>query len=91
MHPARADPAQSCVERNTVYVHGGIIVGCRRRGDSVRNRGVGQRHRLAEDHHRNIFAEFYQVGAATRVSALGWAWDCRSSTVYAGCSTIRLI
>jgi len=45
--------------------HGGIIVGCRRRGDSVRievwDSGIG----LAEDHHRNIFAEFYQVGAAT--------------------------
>lgn len=43
--------------------HGGIIVGCRRRGESVRmevwDSGIG----LAEDQHRNIFGEFYQVGA----------------------------
>ena len=42
---------------------GGIVVGCRRRGDRVRlevwDSGIG----LAEDQHRNIFGEFYQVGA----------------------------
>lgn len=42
---------------------GGVIVGCRRRGDSVRlevwDSGIG----LAEDQHRTIFGEFYQVGA----------------------------
>ena len=68
---------------------GGVIVGCRRRGDSVRievwDSGIG----LAEDQHRSIFGEFYQVGAPAPVSAPDWAWDCRSSTVCAGCSTIR--
>lgn len=42
---------------------GGIVVGCRRRGDRVRlevwDSGIG----LAEDQHRNIFGEFYQVGS----------------------------
>ena len=42
---------------------GGVIVGCRRRGDSVRievwDSGIG----VAEDQQRNIFGEFYQVGA----------------------------
>ena len=42
---------------------GGVIVGCRRRGDSVRlevwDSGIG----LAEDQHRSIFGEFYQVDA----------------------------
>lgn len=42
---------------------GGVIVGCRRRGDSVRievwDTGIG----LAADQHRSIFGEFYQVGA----------------------------
>ena len=69
---------------------GGIIVGCRRRGDSVRievwDSGIG----VAEDQQRSIFGEFYQVGAAgSRSSAPGWAWDCRSSTACAACSTIR--
>jgi two-component system, sensor histidine kinase len=40
---------------------GGVVVGCRRRGDSVRievwDSGIG----LAEDQHRSIFGEFYQV------------------------------
>jgi two-component system, sensor histidine kinase len=43
---------------------GGVIVGCRRRGDSVRlevwDSGIG----VAEDQQRSIFGEFYQVGAA---------------------------
>jgi signal transduction histidine kinase/CheY-like chemotaxis protein len=42
---------------------GGIVVGCRRRGDRVRlevwDSGIG----LAEDQYRNVFREFYQVGA----------------------------
>ncbi|SEO84978.1 Signal transduction histidine kinase [Rhodospirillales bacterium URHD0017] len=42
---------------------GGVLVGCRRRGDSVRievwDSGIG----LAEDQHRSIFGEFYQVDA----------------------------
>ena len=42
---------------------GGVIVGCRRRGDSVRievwDSGIG----VAEDQQRSIFGEFYQVGA----------------------------
>ena len=42
---------------------GGIIVGCRHRGDRVRlevwDSGIG----LAEDQRRSIFGEFYQVGA----------------------------
>ena len=40
---------------------GGVIVGCRRRGDSVRievlDSGIG----LAEDQRRSVFGEFYQV------------------------------
>ena len=44
---------------------GGIVVGCRRRGDSIRievwDSGIG----VAEDQQRNIFGEFYQVGAPT--------------------------
>jgi two-component system, sensor histidine kinase len=43
---------------------GGVIVGCRRRGDSVRlevwDSGIG----VAEDQQRSIFSEFYQVGVA---------------------------
>lgn len=43
---------------------GGVVVGCRRRGDGVRievwDSGIG----LAEDQHRSVFGEFYQVGAA---------------------------
>lgn len=43
---------------------GGVIVGCRHRGDSIRievwDSGIG----LAEDQHGSIFGEFYQVGAA---------------------------
>lgn len=43
---------------------GGIIVGCRRRGDSVRmevwDSGIG----VAPDQQRSIFGEFYQAGAA---------------------------
>jgi signal transduction histidine kinase/CheY-like chemotaxis protein len=43
---------------------GGIIVGCRRRGDSVRievwDSGIG----VAADQQRSIFGEFYQAGAA---------------------------
>ncbi len=42
---------------------GGVVVGCRRRGDSVRievwDSGVG----VAEGEQRSIFGEFYQVGA----------------------------
>jgi len=42
---------------------GGVIVGCRRDGDGVRvevwDSGIG----LADDQHRSIFSEFYQVGA----------------------------
>jgi signal transduction histidine kinase/CheY-like chemotaxis protein len=42
---------------------GGVVVGCRRRGGSMRievwDSGIG----LAEDQHRSIFGEFYQVGA----------------------------
>ena len=42
---------------------GGVLVGCRRRGDSMRievwDSGIG----LAEDQHRSIFGEFYQVDA----------------------------
>jgi len=42
-------------------VHGGVLVGCRCRGDHVRievwDTGVG----IAEDQHRNIFGEFYQL------------------------------
>jgi two-component system, sensor histidine kinase len=42
---------------------GGIVVGCRRRGDNVRievwDTGVG----VADGEHRSIFGEFYQVGA----------------------------
>ena len=41
---------------------GGVIVGCRRRGDSVRievwDSGIG----VAEDQRRSIFDEFYQAG-----------------------------
>jgi signal transduction histidine kinase/CheY-like chemotaxis protein len=42
---------------------GGVVVGCRRRGDSVRievwDSGIG----VAEGEHRSIFGEFYQVDA----------------------------
>lgn len=42
-------------------MHGGVLVGCRRRGAGVRlevwDTGVG----IPEDQHRNIFGEFYQV------------------------------
>jgi signal transduction histidine kinase/CheY-like chemotaxis protein len=43
---------------------GGIIVGCRHRGDALRievwDSGIG----IPEDQQQNIFREFYQVGAA---------------------------
>jgi two-component system, sensor histidine kinase len=43
---------------------GGVVVGCRRRGDSVRievwDSGIG----VAEDQQQSIFGEFYQVGVA---------------------------
>jgi signal transduction histidine kinase/CheY-like chemotaxis protein len=49
---------------------GGIIVGCRRRGDSVRievwDSGIG----IPQDQQQNIFREFYQVGGA-RAGAAG--------------------
>jgi signal transduction histidine kinase len=42
---------------------GGVVVGCRRRGDSVRievwDSGIG----VADDQQQSIFGEFYQVGA----------------------------
>lgn len=45
-------------------VHGGIVVGCRRRGDALRidvwDSGIG----IAEDQQQNVFREFYQVDSA---------------------------
>jgi signal transduction histidine kinase/CheY-like chemotaxis protein len=42
--------------------HGGIVVGCRRRGDALRlevwDSGIG----IPKDQQQNIFREFYQVG-----------------------------
>ena len=71
---------------------GGIIVGCRRRGDSVRlevwDSGIG----LAEDQQPQHLRGVLPGGrAGAGSSAPGWAWDCRSSTACAGCSTIRSI
>ena len=41
--------------------HGGIVIGCRRRGDRLRldvwDSGMG----IPEDHQQNVFREFYQV------------------------------
>jgi signal transduction histidine kinase len=43
---------------------GGIVIGCRRRGDAWRievwDSGIG----IPEDQHQNIFREFYQVGGS---------------------------
>ena len=50
---------------------GGVVVGCRRRGDSMRievwDSGIG----LAEDQHRSIFGEFYQVALPHPVERAG--------------------
>jgi signal transduction histidine kinase/CheY-like chemotaxis protein len=50
---------------------GGIILGCRRRGDTVRieiwDSGIG----IPEDQQQNIFREFYQVSGARNGAAAG--------------------
>lgn len=50
---------------------GGIVVGCRRRDDSIRievwDSGIG----VAEDQQRSIFGEFYQIGAPASGERVG--------------------
>jgi CheY-like chemotaxis protein/anti-sigma regulatory factor (Ser/Thr protein kinase) len=50
---------------------GGIVVGCRRRGDTVRidirDSGIG----IPEDQQQNIFREFYQVSGTGAAAGLG--------------------
>jgi signal transduction histidine kinase/CheY-like chemotaxis protein len=51
--------------------NGGIVVGCRRRGEKLRidvcDSGIG----IAAGHQRSIFGEFYQVAAPERSSKVG--------------------
>ena len=55
-----------CPMRCATPSHGGVVVGCRRRGDAVAHRGLGQRIGIPEDQQRNIFGEFYQLGGRSR-------------------------
>jgi signal transduction histidine kinase/CheY-like chemotaxis protein len=45
---------------------GGIVIGCRRRGARLRLEVWDSGPGIPEDHHRNIFREFYQLAGAGR-------------------------
>jgi signal transduction histidine kinase/CheY-like chemotaxis protein len=51
--------------------HGGLLVGCRKRGDSLRievwDTGAG----IPEDQHQKIFGEFYRLGEPDRARGAG--------------------
>ena len=85
-HPARADPAQSRLQRRALHV------GWRRRrrlpapGDALRievcDSGIG----IAADQQRSIFSEFYQVAAPENGTArTDWGWGWRSWNAWAPC------
>ncbi len=45
---------------------GGVLIGCRRRGDNLRIEVYDTGPGIADDQQRDIFAEFYQIGASDR-------------------------
>ena len=56
----------------TYTARGGVLVGCRRRGNALRFDVCDTGPGIPEDQHRNIFDEYYRLGAdAGRQSSLG--------------------
>lgn len=56
----------------TYTARGGVVVGCRRRGDALRFDVCDTGPGIPEDQRRNIFGEYYQLGAdAGRQGGLG--------------------
>jgi signal transduction histidine kinase/CheY-like chemotaxis protein len=51
--------------------HGGVVIGCRRRGDRLRIDVCDSGPGIPEDQRQHIFGEFYQLGAPDRRTGLG--------------------
>ena len=85
-----ASCSTSCPMRCATRRAAASLVGCRRRGDSVRIEVWDTGPASPRTSSQNIFGEFYQLGAPGSASRrAGSASASPSSTVCAGCSTIR--
>ena len=81
--------------RSATPQRGGVLIGCRRRGQALRiavwDTGCG----IPDDRRDDVFREFVQLdGAGTRrrrrVGARGSGWGCRSSRAWPSCSALRI-
>ncbi|MGB8531468.1 MAG: MASE1 domain-containing protein, partial [Pseudolabrys sp.] len=70
-------------------LRGGIIVGCRRRGEMLRIEVWDSGPGIPEDQKQNIFGEFFQLTAQTGAGPAAWGSAWLLSTGFAYFSTIK--